>query len=598
MEEYKSRKEVPENYKWDLTNFFTDDKDWKNKFNSIKNKIHELGNYKNKLNDANMLEEYLEKYFLVSASMMNLYVYSYLKHDVELENPIYIEMKEKISSLYTEYNRIIAFFEPELLSLDEQTFENLFKTNPNLNKFKILLEEIYEQKIHILSETEEKLISMLTDTYNSYVNISSSLINSEHDYGKITNDDGKKIQIASNNVRKLKQSENPKIRKDAYNKFGKTLKRYETTESALLNNYVKNNTTLSKIRNYDSTFDEVIKNNHLTKKVYDALQTSCNNHLVVNQKFYKLMKKVLNFETLHSYDTSMIWNKSNKTYSIEEANEITLKSLNVLGEEYNLKLNKVFDNHYIDYCQYKGKYGGGYSYSTYDKDSRILMNYKGTFDCISTIAHEAGHNVHHQFVNDSNPLWYRHTPTIVAEVASLTNEFLLANYMINNGSSKNEKLIGLESVLKVYQSNFYGAIMEGELELLMYDKIMNGETITADFLNNNMGNLLKKYRGNIIKSDKYSNLTWVTRSHYYEKFYLFSYAISVSVAIVLASKIINKEDGILEKYYKFLKAGSDLKPIEIYKILDIDIEDINVYEQGISYFDKQLDLYDQILNNK
>jgi len=597
MKEYKTRKDVPLKYQWDLSDFFKDDNEWEIEFNNIKSKIYELGNYKGKLNDSKKLEEYLEKYYIVRNQMLNLYIYSYLKHDVELENPLYIEMFQKISTLYTEYNTVISFFEPELLNINEKEYHNLFKSNNNLNKYKIYLDDIYKEKAHILSENEEKLISMLTDTYSSYERISSSLINSEHDYGKITID-GKKYEIAANNVRKFKQNENPKIRKEAHNKFLKVLKNYETTESELLNNYVKNNIILSKIRKYSSPFDEKIEKTHLTKKVYDSLQEACINNLNINKKFYKLMKKALGFKTLNSYDTVLKWNRLEKEYTIEEANKIVIDSLKILGNKYNQKLSKVFNNHYIDYCQYKGKCGGGYSYSTYDKDSKILMSYKGTFEDILTIAHESGHNVHHQFINENNDLWYRHTPTIIAEVASLTNEFLLANHMIKNGKSKEEKLIGLENVIKVFQSNFFGAVMEGQLELQMYDKVMDGGIITAEYLNNSAHELLVKYRGNIVKLDKYSDLMWVTRSHYYTKFYLFSYAISVAVAAILAEKIINKEHGILEKYYKFLKAGSDLNPIEVYKILDIDIEDIKVYENGIAYFNKQLDLYENLLDNK
>jgi len=598
MKEYKSRKEVPIKYQWDLTDFFKNDDEWKKEYINVQLEIDKLEEYKGKLNNPYELEKYLDNFYIVRNKMLNLYVYSYLRHDVELENPIYIDLFQKISSLYTKYNSSISFFEPELLSIDESCFKNLFNENENLNNYKIILEDIYEKKSHILSEKEEKLISMLTDTYGSYENIASSLINSEHNYGKITNENGNKIEIAANNIRKLKQNQHVKIRKTAYNKFSKTLKQYQTTESMLLNNYVKNNITLSKIRNYDSPFQEKIENSHLTTRVYDKLQKACENNLNINHKFYKLMKHVLNFDSVNSYDTTLKWNNLEKEYTIEDATKIVLESLKILGNDYNSKLNKVFDNHYIDYCQYKGKCGGGYSYSTYDKNSRILMSYKGTFDDILTIAHEAGHNVHHQFINEENKTWYRHSPTIIAEVASLTNEFLIANYMIKNGTSKQEKLIGLENLIKVYQSNFYGAIMEGQLELQMYEEVMNGGTITANYLNNCTLNLIKKYRGNIVKLDKYSNLIWVTRSHYYTKFYLFSYAISVSVALILAEKIINNEPGILKKYYKFLKAGSDMKPIEIYKILDIDIENIKVYEDGINYFNKQLDLYEKLFNNK
>ena len=295
------------------------------------------------------------------------------------------------------------------------------------------------------------------------------------------------------------------------------------------------------------------------------------------------MKKVLNLNILHSYDTSLDWNESSFEYTIEEANNIVINSLSMLGREYTDKLKKIFDNHYIDYCGYKGKTNGGYSYSTYDKPSRILMNFRNTFDDILTIAHEAGHNVHHQFVNEDNYPWYRSQAIIICEVASLTNEFLLTNYFINNSKSKKEKLLGLENIIKTYQANFFGAIMEGQLEVKMYDLVENGSSITSDFLNNEISKLLKKFEGDSVN---------------YMVYYLLSYAISVSVASNLAKRIINKEEGILDKYYKFLKCGSDMDPINVFKILDVDIEDEDVFIKGIEYFDEQLNLYEKIYNDK
>ena len=133
-----------------------------------------------------------------------------------------------------------------------------------------------------------------------------------------------------------------------------------------------------------------------------------------------------------------------------------LKAIKPLGEDYQKHFKKIFDNRYIDYCQYKGKASGAYSASSRDKNSRILMSYNDDLDSISTIIHEGGHNVHHQYVNENNPLQYRSTPSIVAEVASLTNECLLSDYVVNNMSDKNEQLAGLENIMRVIVSNLFG----------------------------------------------------------------------------------------------------------------------------------------------
>lgn len=595
MEEYKSRKDVPQNYKWDLSDFYESAKQWQDSYKNIESAILKLENYKDKIYDAEKLEEYLNLYMDTRCELLNLYVYAYLNHDVELSDTKYISMLEKASSMYTKFNAAIAFFEPQLLTIQEDKFNELFIKNQNLDKYKIFLEDIYDKRKHTLSEKEEKLICSLTDTYDSYSNISSSLLNSENDYGTITTSEGKTVNILLNNLRKLKQDKDENIRKRANKKFFKVIEQYQNTEAALLNNFVKNNIIVSKIHNYQSAWDKTLKDDKLTDKIFKSLQNACEKKLDVNKKFYKLMKKALNINTLHAYDTSMKWNIKELEYSIEDAENIVLNSLNILGEDYKNKLKKIFDNHYIDYCGYKGKASGGYSYSTYDKNSRILMSFRGMFDDISTIAHESGHNVHHQFINENNNSWYGNQIRIISEVASLTNEFLLANYMIKNGKSKEEKLIGLENIIKVYQSNFFGAIMEGQLEVKMYEKSENGGTITAEFLNDETSKLLNKYQGNTVSRNKYTKLMWAIRSHYYMVFYLFSYAISVSVAANVASRIINCEEGILDKYYKFLKTGTDVNPIDTYKILDIDIESEDIYLKGIEYFNEQLDNYERIL---
>ena len=595
MIEYKNRNEVLDKYKWNLSDFFKTDNEWEDTYNQIEKSLSNLKKYKNTLNNANKLDEYLNLYMDIICKLLNLYVYAYLNHDVDLSNSKYITMLGKASNMYTNFNATISFFEPEILKINNEDFEILFKENDNLKKYESFLKNIYEKKEHTLSESEEKLICSLTDTYDSYGNISSSLLNSENDYGTITTSDGKTVNILLSNFRKLKQDKDENIRKRAHKKFYKVIEQYQNTEASLLNNFVKNNITISKIRNYDSVWQQTLKNEKLTNKIFESLQNACEKNLHVNKKFYKLMKKILKLNNLHSYDTAMKWNENEKEYSIEESEEIVCNSLNVLGDEYNNKLKNIFNNNYIDYCAYKGKTSGGYSYSTYDKPSRILINFKGMFDDISTIAHEAGHNVHHQFINENNYLWDGNQIRIICEVASLTNEFLLANWMIENGKNKKEKLIGLENIIKVYQSNYFGAIMEGKLEVEMYKKCENNESITSDFLNLQMQSLLNKFQGNSVKHDKYSKLMWAIRSHYYMTYYLFSYAISVSVAINVAYRIINKENGILDKYYKFLSTGTNVDPIDTYKILDIDIEKEDVYLSGIEYFNKQLDKYEKIL---
>ncbi len=594
MKKYKNRSEVPKKYQWDLSEFYKSEGEWQQEYEQVVKLFSRVEEYKGNLNDSKQLEKFLLLDTEISNIMDDLYVYAYLSHDVDLENSLYIEMLEKAGSLLTEYGVISAFAIPEILNLDEKSFKELFEENKGLEKFRVYLEDIYMKKKHTLTENEEKIISLLTDTYSSYSSISSSLLNLEHDYGKVKISDQEEIEIASNNIGLLKRNKDEKVRKEASTKFGEVLARYQTTESALLNSYVKNSINLAKIRKYDNPWSEYLENKYLDGQIFIALQQVAENNVSINQKYYKLMKKVLKLPILHGYDLRLEWSILEKEYEIEEAEELVLKALQVLGDDYHKKLKKVFDHHYIDYCQYKGKTSGGYSYSTARQNSRILLSFNGQMTNIFTVVHEIGHNVHRQYLNESTEPWYRYQGIIVGEVASLTNEILLANYIYESAVTKEEKLIGLENFIQTFQNNFFGAVMEGQLELAMYDHVGKGNSITAKYLNDQVMNKLKLYRDGTVENDEYTNLMWVTRSHYYTKFYLFNYAICISVATVLAEKIMNKEEGILEKYKEFLSCGSDIKPVDVYKRLGVDLTEKEVYEQAIKYFDSKLDLYEKL----
>ena len=78
-------------------------------------------------------------------------------------------------------------------------------------------------------------------------------------------------------------------------------------------------------------------------------------------------------------------------------------------------------------------------------------------------------------------------------------------------------------------------------------------------------------------------------------FYLYNYAISISVAVTVASKILSGDKEMLDKYLSFLKTGCDKDPKEVFEIIDIDIEDESVYVNAIKYFDGLLDKFEKLI---
>ena len=597
MQKYNNRNEVPEEYKWDLTPYFKDDKAFDDSIVKCKEYVDLLKNYVGCTKDADKLYEFLIKQIETIAIWQDLYVYANLLNDQELGIEENIVKKNETENLLNEYNLNTSFFAPELLKLTKEEYKKLFVDCPLLEEFRSDLDKTYREKEHILSESEEKIVSELVNSMNHYEDMSSDMLNSEHDYGKIKID-GDYVVIAPNNYRRLMKNKDVNIRKKIYKSFNKVLDRYSGSNAQYLNGYVSMNNSLAKIRKFKDSWDSKLFDLNLSDKVFKTLVSVTESNVDVLQKYFTLKKEALGLEVLNMYDMSLEMAGNDKEYSIKEAQELVRNSLKPLGKEYVNRFDKIVKERHIDYCQYKGKCSGGYSFATISQNSRILMSYNYNIDSVSTIAHESGHNVHHQYVNENNKLQYRFTPSIVAEVISLTNEILLSEYLVNEGSSKEEKLSGLANILGVVASNFYGAVREGKMEQDMYKHVHKGGTLTKELLGKMTRKGLKKYHGNTVKLDKYANNSWINRSHYYMHFYLYSYAICVSVALSVASKILKGDKDTLNKYYEFMKCGSDMWPKDVFMVLGVDLEDKKVYEEAISYFDTLIDRYYKIMHEE
>ena len=594
MKKYKTRAEVEDKYKWDLTDFFKDFKDFEDSYKKAKKDVSELKKYVGCTKDADRLYEFLSRDIAVVALVERLYIYAYLINDQELGISKNIDRKNKTSDLFNMYSLNTNFFNSELLKLSEDEYKSLFDKNSNLKEFKYALDDIYRNKDHILDEKSENIISELLNATNHFSDMSSTMLNSEHDYGSVEIN-GEKEKITTTNYRKLMKNTDRSIRKNIRDKFSKTIKNYSTSSAQFLNGFVKTNITSAKLHNYKDAWDAKLFGLKLTDKAYKTLIKVVEENVGSLQKYYKIYKKHFNFDKLYQHDMGLDINKNDKEYSIEEAQELCLKAIKPLGDDYYNHFKKIFDKRYIDYAQYPSKCSGGYSFAPLDRDSRILMSYNYDLESISTIIHEGGHNVHHQYVSLNNPLQYREVSSLIAEVASLTNECLLSSYLAKNGDTKDEKISGIANIIDVIISNLYGAVREGKMELDFYDYVNDGNSITKDYMNELDTNSHKKYYGNVVEFDQNSGLSWVRRSHYYMNYYLFNYAFCISVATNVAQEILNGNKDMLNKYLKFLKTGGDVDVAQVFKIIDIDLEDENVYKKAIKYFDDMISNLEKIL---
>ena len=120
MQKYNNRSEVPEEFKWDLTPFFKDEKEFNDGFDKCSKLIEEFKAYVGCTKDATKVYEFMVKQINAIALWEDLFVYSMLINDQELGVSESIVRKNKCEKLEMEFTQNSSFFAPELLKLSKE----------------------------------------------------------------------------------------------------------------------------------------------------------------------------------------------------------------------------------------------------------------------------------------------------------------------------------------------------------------------------------------------------------------------------------------------------------------------------------------------
>ena len=324
-------------------------------------------------------------------------------------------------------------------------------------------------------------------------------------------------------------------------------------------------------------------------KLYKNLIRTTNNNLKYLKDFYKYKAKQLGYK-LHMYDLYVNTSKSiDKKYSYEDAIKIVNKALSPLGEDYLKAFNHLLDNNCVDVYPRKNKRSGAYQWGSYGSEPYVSLNFEGTIDSVSTLAHEMGHAMHSYYSDINQEYQYAGYPIFLAEIASTVNEVLLSNYLINNTNNKDEKIYYLIEFLDKFKATVYRQVMFSEFEDKMCSYYEEGKSITKDLLCEEYLSLNKKYFAPAVKVDDDIKYEWARIPHFYTSFYVYKYATGFISALLIVDKL-NHEKDFKDKYIKFLSSGNTNYPLELLKTLDIDLTDEKVLNRAFDIFNERLSM--------
>ncbi|WP_099222061.1 oligoendopeptidase F [Listeria costaricensis] len=586
------REEVPEKMKWDLTPIFATDEAFEEAFKQVAAKGEESAEWQGKLGESaeNLLGALKFRDELYD-QLENLYVYAHLKMDQDTTNAVYQGLYSRVGSLFTKIISGLAYFDPEILAIDEAKLDGFLEENEDLRLYKHLLEDLNLSRPYILSEKEEAILASAGEVMGNASKTFNTLNNADLKFPTIKGENGEEIEITHGRYGKLIESSDRRVRQDAFKGMYEVYEGLKNTLASTLSGQVKKSNFYASTRGYKSAREAALSGNYIPETVYDALLDSVNQHMSLLHRYLKLRKELLGLEELHMYDLyTPLSSEVKMEFTFEEAKELVLEGLKPLGDEYQQILRKAFDERWIDVVENKGKRSGAYSSGAYSTNPYILLNWQDNINNVFTLAHELGHSVHSYYTRNYQPYIYGDYSIFLAEIASTTNENLLMDYMLKKYEDKEVRAYLLNYYLDGFKGTVFRQTQFAEFEHQIHVADQNGEALTAEYLTNTYFEINKKYYGTeSMTYDDEIGYEWSRIPHFYMNYYVYQYATGFSAASALSAKILSEGEPAVTGYLNYLKAGSSDFPIEVMKRAGVDMSKPAFVDDALKVFEQRLE---------
>lgn len=573
---FTPRQDVPVEYTWKVDDIYPSlaefEKD-KAQVQELTGKIDELA--KDWTGSPQKMLNFLEFLGNIRKIAERLYAYVSLNSDVDLGNSLYQQLKGQLQMIFVQLGAKLSFMNDDILKLGQEKFAEYLKQEPGLSPYAFSIEQVLRMKEHVLPADQQRLVTM-TGMFSGTGEDASKMLNDVEIPGpEVTLSDGKKVTLNFENYTRYRDSKNAADRALVIRSYWKNHKQFENTLAILLNGEIKAHLFNAQATHFKDCLAARLFGENIDAAVYHNLIKSTRENLAPLHRYLNLRKELLGLEK-HKYEdiyasaVAAVY----KSYSWDEARDIILKAMKPLGEEYVKGLETAFNDRWIDRYSNKGKETGAYSSGVYGVHPYIKMNYNGTYDTLTTLAHELGHSMHSYFSYKTQHYAQADYPTFLAEIASTFNENMVLEYLIKTEKNDLFKLYILDEYLNQFRGTVYRQTLFSEFELAIHQRVEEGKSLTPDWLNQKYLELTRFYYGHdqgVMEVGDFLQVEWSSVPHFFLNYYVFNYSTGLIASQALTEMVLHGKKADKQRYLDFLSAGGSRFPLDTLKLAGIDM---------------------------
>lgn len=591
--ERTKRADIPVAETWKISDLFETEVTFEGELISLEEDVQTVLEYKSKLGrDADTLLGAIKTMETFVQRMVHAGTYALLKISADGSDATNQALYAKTVSVLTNVETKLAFFDPELLSIPEDTLKTFIEEAPGLHVYKKMLEEILDKRAFTLTAEIEEILGALGEVHGAPQMIYERSKSADFDFDSIEDDEGNTLPMSESLYEdKYEMAANTSIRRKAYDSFTQTLSRYKNTFAATYQTEVTKQVTMAKLRGYSSVTDMLLQDQLVSTEMYENQLNIIQKELAPHMRRYAaLIKTDYGLESMHFADLKAPLDPEyDPEVTFGEAKEMILDALSIMGDEYKSIMTKGLNERWIDYADNIGKQSGAFCASPYGSHPFILMTWTNQMRGAFTLAHELGHAGHFYLANHYQTLMNTDVSTYFVEAPSTLNELLLAEHLLQNTDDKRKKRWIISQLLGTYYHNFVTHLLEAEFQRRIYDLAEKGVPLTADVLCKQKTEAIANFWGDTVELDEGAGLTWMRQQHYYMGLYPYTYSAGLTVSTAVLQKIKSEPEHAIPDWLDVLKSGGSLTPLELTRKAGVDMLNPETLKSAVSYVGSLID---------
>ena len=596
MADIRRREDVAAQYKWDLTHIYANDEAWESAMAETFDAVKAFAACEGKV--AEDPRKAIREYFDLDEEMAPVFSYAFLRKETDNADTVAQTLKAKLMQTAVQVQTMMAFFEPELLAMDEASLKEI-AADPEMKDYDTFIEGLLRQKSHALPKEQEKLIAMMGQLAQAPNNIFSMLTDVDMKFPDVVTPDGEHHTLTEGTYSSFIRHEDRDVRKQGFEGIMGTYGKFANTIAATYAANVDKDVFTARSRKYSSCRAAKMEPLQIPEEVYDNLISVIHEAIPTLNEYLALRKESMKLDELHMYDlyTPMVSDfKMELPY--DKAFDMVLEGLTPMGEDYLAKLREARTGGWIDVYPTENKSSGAFSSGGLrNVHPYVLLNHNDNLSDTFTIAHELGHSMHSFYSNVNQPAPKSDYSLFVAEVASTCNEAVMMRYLLEQfKDDKKAQAYLLNHFLEQFRTTVFRQTMFAEFEYIAHTMAEQGQPLTRDALTKVYYDLNKLYYGGVCDVDELIGNEWLRIPHFYRSFYVYVYATGLCAAVSLSERILNEGAPAVADYRKFLSAGCSVPPIEALKLAGIDMSKPEPIRAAMKVFKETLEKFKAALN--